>query len=255
MADAGATRLGWRRWLALGVALGLFVFDVLGHEWISRWCDTLSTEYGFGVFDHRARLILVIVCIGVVAGALIARRKLLHTRVVLGVASLAVVSTLAHRFLIVNNVELVHLPQYALLAALFLAGGLSPRAALACTALAGILDELHQYQVGTGLRPELTYLDYNDMLLNLLGGTWAIVLAAPAHLPALPAPSRRARVARWSAAALFLAGAAVLAAVDPPGWTVHYGAFERAYYVLSSSLAVVLAAVLWAVPCYVIPRK
>ena len=87
---------------------------------------------------------------------------------------------LAARGLLVANIELVHFPQYALLASVLYAGGLEPEAAWLLAAVAGSFDELYQHLVIYADRPD-TYLDYNDMILNALGAAAGAFLFARAR--------------------------------------------------------------------------
>ncbi|MDD3312508.1 hypothetical protein [Pseudodesulfovibrio sp.] len=79
----------------------------------------------------------------------------------------------SNTFLICTNVERIHYPQYAILGLLLrgLIGG-DAWALLACN-LVGMTDELLQY----ALYPQYTkYLDFNDMILNMVGAQAGISL-------------------------------------------------------------------------------
>jgi hypothetical protein len=129
---------------------------------------------------------------------------------VLGAAGVA-----AQESLLVSNVELIHYPQFALLAGLILATGLGAETAWVLTTVAGIADEVYQYLVLYAGVPNI-YLDYNDMVLNAIGAAYAVCLFVAAggrestHDPA--AMRRLRRVASAIFAALFL----VALWIDPP---------------------------------------
>lgn len=76
-------------------------------------------------------------------------------------------------FLIVNNIERIHYPQYAVLALLL---GLSLREEMLVffvTIFAGFVDEFLQYAMDP---MKTNYLDFNDIVLNVLGAMVGIVL-------------------------------------------------------------------------------
>jgi hypothetical protein len=247
---------GRRQRLARAVAAALALGNVLLHEPVSDFCRGVEARIGFAALDRGAFLAIAAtsVLLAALAAAVLARRHPgpPEPRPLVGLLALAAVTVLAHRYLIVNNIEIIHFPQYALLAGALLAGGLSPRAAWAVASAVGIGDELAQYVQWSGVRPD-TYVDTNDMLLDLIGAAWAVVLVlaargrrtTPAVMPAsatAPASApRRSPTGRIQAALAAVAGL-VLLVLDPPGWAVRHGAFERAYYVLSASTAMALGA-------------
>ena len=113
------------------------------------------------------------------AGALLLLRR--HAAACAGRAcspalvALGAITVAAQRWLLVTNVELIHFPQFGLLAALLLFAGLGPRAAWIGATLGGVLDETYQYLVD--LRPPAdVYFDYNDVVLNAIGAAWAVIL-------------------------------------------------------------------------------
>jgi len=82
------------------------------------------------------------------------------------VASMRQIATaLAQRALLVTNVELIHLPQFGLLAALLLVGGLPPQLAWIVATLAGAIDETYQLLVIYRALPNV-YFDWNDIVLQ-----------------------------------------------------------------------------------------
>ncbi|MFN8641672.1 MAG: hypothetical protein U0802_08465 [Candidatus Binatia bacterium] len=97
-----------------------------------------------------------------------------------------------------SNVELIHLPQFALQAALLLAVGLPPRLAWSGAVIAGAVDETYQHLVICAGVPD-TYFDWSDIVLNAIGATWAVVLARGGQARRRRCRSARARTRRAGA--------------------------------------------------------
>jgi hypothetical protein len=79
----------------------------------------------------------------------------------------------ADHYLIVNNIERIHFPQYAMLALLL---GLSLRNEMLIffvTTFAGFVDEFLQFAMDP---MKTNYLDFNDIVLNILGAAAGVVL-------------------------------------------------------------------------------
>jgi hypothetical protein len=87
-----------------------------------------------------------------------------------------VLIVLVYNTMFMVNTEAIHFPQYALLGMLLLP--LTGRAAEAITwvTLFGAFDEAWQYWVLSN-QVEYVYFDFNDIVLNLLGGAFGVLLA------------------------------------------------------------------------------
>jgi hypothetical protein len=160
-------------------------------------------------------------------------------------AGLAAASVAAHRWMLTGNVELIHFPQYALLTGLLVLGGLGTAAAWVGGVAAGVADEVYQHAILYAHRPD-TYLDFNDMVLNAIGTSWAALL-----LPARPKGHRRWPQRGWPRRALPLAGGVLglaLLYLHPPELTpfLRPALTGRRYHVLSAGEALACAVVLWA---------
>jgi hypothetical protein len=146
----------------------------------------------------------------------------------------------------------VHLPQFALLAALLSRAGLSGPAAFVMATVAGIFDETYQHLVIYANTPG-TYFDINDIVLNATGAAWGVLLLVPA-----PATNETERsVARVSASLKShpmlwsLGGVAALALAwwwDPPVFTPLFrtSPAHPFYRVLSTSEGLVISGILGA---------
>lgn len=177
---------------ALGVAFPLL------HSGVTAACDAGVDRLGFVGFNQVALLALgVLSALG--CGVILWRARGRR----LAALALGGLCVAAWQWLLVANVEIVHLPQFALLAALLARAGLAaPRAWVAATA-AGWVDEVYQHLVLYAGRAD-TYMDYNDVFFDALGAAWGVLLVA-------------GRWPRWLAPGLVVAGAAAMA-LDPPVW-------------------------------------
>jgi hypothetical protein len=225
----------------LAAAAAMFVSDLLLHKPISDVCDWLVGRYGMAHFNRAALLAIglgsLALALAVVGPAI--RRAPPRTLVALALLSVATVA--AHQLLLVANVEIIHFPQYAILAGLLLVAGMDPLHAWVVATLLGIADETYQHLVIYRGRSG-TYLDYNDMILNTLGVCWAILLNA--------ARGARARSLRWRTLAWTFsasAGVGLFLAFWRPGESFfRRAATGRNYHVMTVGEGVLVATLLGA---------
>lgn len=238
---------------------GLFL-----HKPVSDICDALLARIGREPYEVLSLLGIAGVS---VAGAVLLRRSPIASAprsaappaggkgvarwpVAAAVLLLAAASLAAQRWLLVINVELIHFPQFGLLAALLLAAGLGPQAAWLGATVAGVVDEAYQHLVVYAGVPN-TYFDYNDIVLDGLGAAWAVVLAGAGR-------GRAPRSARALGAAMFAAVAVALWLAPPrlaarEGFPFYGPVFVRAatgrdYHVMAASEGLAaLVFLLWVV--------
>lgn len=187
------------------VAAALLIGNLFMHKRVSDICDALYARVGRGPYERWT--LLGIAALSLAGAALLLRHRgaqLRRPRLAGCVVALVALSVAAQRWLLVSNVELIHLPQFGLLAALLLLSGLGPQAAWIGATLAGVLDEAYQYFVIYAHLPAV-YFDYNDIVLNGIGAAWAVVLGAAGAQPRQPAPRSRRVALALTAAALALA--------------------------------------------------
>lgn len=159
----------------LFLATVLVVGNLFAHKPISDLCDRLFVALGRSAYEAVALLAIGAASIGA-AFALRGRWSRSGDKpAVLPLLGLAVMTIAAQRWLLVSNVELIHFPQFALLAVLLLAAGIEPRPAWLIATAAGVLDEVYQWRFIYAGVPH-TYLDFNDMLLNAMGAAWPVLL-------------------------------------------------------------------------------
>ncbi len=171
----------------LALAWGFMVF---GHDYIGR---TLANSWDINArqaFNARFTVIggvmgavFLVVCL---IATLRSGRFIIQKLAYFGLT--AVLALLAFKYLLVVNSEIMHFPQYALVAVLvYVLLGNFPET-LFFTIFLGILDEAYQFFV---LAPEKTsYVDFNDMWLNAIGGAIGLLIAG-SLLPRRLAPKSR----------------------------------------------------------------
>jgi hypothetical protein len=135
------------------------ILDPWGHDAVQRLADFCSVAF-----------LIVTAALAIRVARVHRRGAMKHFGV--GLVLLALLYA-ADRTLIVNSIERVHFPQYAVLALLL---GLSLRSEILIfliTTFAGFVDEFLQYV----MEPMKTnYLDFNDIVFNLLGAAAGVVL-------------------------------------------------------------------------------
>ncbi|MBW2109715.1 MAG: hypothetical protein JRI36_13795 [Deltaproteobacteria bacterium] len=197
------------------VALGYLVFVVLSHDWVSdlyAWivghCNRVTLEAWLRVGALGLGVLSVSAC-------LIPSRKRGYVgfrESILWWIMLVVFLVGADWFLIVTNIELIHYPQYAVLAVLFRLAVWDDFFAVFLTTVGGIFDELVQFI----WNPQYTkYIDFNDCVLNALGGMLGITL----FLIATPQVSRMTAGLRKVKAWVYSITGALVALVIVAEWS------------------------------------
>lgn len=234
------------RAVAWAVAGALLLADLFLHKRISDLSDWFVKAYGFHRYNQDILYVLAVPCVAVVLALLLRRgRQLARPNFTGPLLILIVMTVLAHQYLLVANIELIHFPQYAIPAAVFLGGGLSPLSSWLAASFCGVIDEIYQHLVIYAGVPA-TYLDYNDMILNAIGAAWAVVLLQSWSRVA-PSARRQPIVFARRHPTLCAGGlAAVLLFarwLDPPQLTpfLRHALTGRWYHVLSLP-----EAILWA---------
>ncbi len=235
------------------VAVGLVVGNLFLHKTISDWCDALFVRIGRGPYERVTLLAIVVLC--VVGGLVLLRgraRMLRDPRVLAGLLALSAATIAAQQWLLVSNVELIHFPQFGLLAALLLFAGLGLQAAWIGATAGGVLDETYQHLVIYAGVPG-TYFDYNDIVLNAIGAAWVVALAAAGGGGATIPGAQRWRRA-WLVASVVGLGVSLwlapprVAAMDTfPYWrpALARAATGRDYHVMSASEGLAAVLLLW----------
>ncbi len=167
------------RWVSWIAAALLVVGNLLLHKPISDLCDQLFARLGREAYERLTLLGIGALSVAGFAWLLRARiGALTAPRPLLTIAALALMTIAAQRWLLVSNVELIHLPQFGLLAAILIGVGAPPSLAWLCATGAGGLDEAYQRLVIYPQVPNV-YFDWNDIVLNGIGAAWVAVVLAP----------------------------------------------------------------------------
>jgi len=161
--------LSERRLLTVALASTYLIVVILFHRSVSAIFDWLSEKLSFKVYNDSIFLIslMVMVACGVMVLVKIVKgeRRCQKITYCLFTAFLVVVS---YKTLVVFNVENIHYPQYAILALPVFALLKHFGATVFWVTLLGALDEAYQYAV-LCRNNYATYLDFNDIVLNLIG--------------------------------------------------------------------------------------
>ena len=185
------TRLSERRVVTVLIAGTYYAIGVLCHRRVSDLFDALRNTLSFKRYDtlmFDSGLFLMAVLF---ASCLV---KIMHGREARTLKLLYLLFTgcllaAAHHALIVFNIENIHFPQYAVLAVLVFALVGRFGETVFWVTLLGALDESYQYFVLYG-NNNTVYLDFNDIILNLVGAGLGLVLVYALSDP-LPAPVAR----------------------------------------------------------------
>jgi len=228
-----AWRTGWW-WVAALVAVNLFL-----HLPISDVFDGLARRYGFTEYDTVTRGVFLIA--GLACAAWLWQPSTHRAGVRRALVYLGAIIAIAQALVVVNGIEAIHYPQYALLAWLLARSGVGlERSWMTATAL-GAIDEIWQWQ--TLPRAVPGYLDWNDVVLNAVGAALGVLVVvrvrrAPLAEPVLPAT----RIG----GALALAGLIALVCgplIERPFYRLTPGG--RWFHLLSPFEAVVCVAAVW----------
>jgi len=163
---------GWRTgwwWVAALVAFNLFL-----HLPISDVFDGFARRYGFTEYDTVTRVVFLVA--GLACAAWLWRPFAHGPGVRRELVCLGGIIAIAQALIVVNGIEAIHYPQYALLAWLLVRSGTGlERSWLSATGL-GVIDEIWQWQ--TLPRAVPGYLDWNDIVLNAIGAALGVLVVA-----------------------------------------------------------------------------
>jgi hypothetical protein len=228
-----AWRAGWW-WVAALVAFNLFL-----HLPISDVFDGLARRYGFTEYDTVTRVVFLVA--GLACAAWLWQPSAQTASMRRALVYLGVIIAISHALLVVNGIEAIHYPQYALMTWLLVRSGIGlEHSWLTATAL-GAIDEIWQWQTLPRVVPG--YLDWNDILLNAVGAALGVLVVvhmrrAPVEEPVLPAT-------HIGAAVVFAGLIAGLFGplIEQPFYRLTPGG--RWFHLLSPFEAVVCTAAVW----------
>jgi hypothetical protein len=214
-------------------------FNLWLHLPISDVFDGLARRYGFIQYDTVTRVVFL--AAGLASAAWLWWPSPHRAAVRRAVVWIAVVIAAAQSLIVVNGIEAIHYPQYALMAWLLVRVGLGLEQSWLTATTLGALDEIWQWQ--TLPRAVPGYLDWNDILLNAVGAALGLLIVVRMRR----ASSAEALLSNMQVAgALAVAGLAARLSgplVNWPFYRVTPGG--RLFHVLSPCEAVLCLAVVW----------
>lgn len=234
--------IGDRRARAWLVATAVVFFaDIFLHLPVTDFCDWLATRYGFTNYDLAVRVgfMLLGACTFVTIWLWPSGHRLL---VGLAMTFLAALMLLAHKLIVVNAVESIHYPQYALIVLLLAPAVGNLEIAWIGATILGAIDEGYQARFLPRGAPD--YFDWNDVVLNAIGAAAGVVIVVT-FTKVARRPLRDSAGLRWAIAAAAVVIAFVLA---PPVWSPFFEATPggRLFHRLTASEAMVVLAVIYA---------
>jgi membrane protein DedA with SNARE-associated domain len=160
-----------------------FLAVSLPHYPVSDWIDhTFLIPYGFQVVQRfgdilSILLFVIILALGFKVFQVYHKYAVRHFLIWL---LLLILMVAADRILIVNNIERIHFPQYAVLS-LILGWSLRNEMLIFFTSsFAGFVDEFLQYVMDPNRG---NYLDFNDIVFNMLGAALGVALLMSLRTP------------------------------------------------------------------------
>jgi hypothetical protein len=235
-------------WLV--VTAVVFLAGVFLHLPVTDFCDWLARVYGFTAYDSAVRAGFI--ALGAGAGIAIWLRPV-PSRLTLGLAAtvLLMLAAIAHRIIVVNAVESVHYPQYALVVCLLARAGTRLEAAWLTGTALGAIDEGYQAVFLPRGAPE--YFDWNDVVLNGIGAAFGTLFVLAFMRPADGRPIGRSAGLSW---AIVITAIVIAAILSPPIWSPFFELTPggREFHRLAASEAVVLLAGIHGIVMWVARR-
>ena len=228
-----------RGWLA--AAFGLFALDIALHLPTTDFFDYLAKRFGFVEYDAVTGAVFLAIGVATLAAlwwCTPQRRPVVRS----GLIGVVVAMFVARAFLLLNAIENIHYPQYALLVLVFARAGLSLEACWLVSVGLGVIDEGYQHIVLPRGTPQ--YLDANDIIFNAIGALIGVVMIlAWSDRPSEPP------IVSWRAASRMTLLALVLSALAAPPVRAEFYQWTpggRRFHLLTPFEAVMIGGALWA---------
>jgi len=235
-----------RAWLAAAAAL--FVADLFLHLPVTDFCDALVKKYGFYPFDGFVRRGFEMAGAVCLCGTWMRPRR---ERTVVGTALLTLVAIVAaaQMLIVLNGVEDVHYPQYALLTYALARGLPTLEAAWLSGTILGAVDEGYQFVALPRGTPG--YFDWNDVVLNAIGSAFGIVIAVM-----FVRRSREELLSRRRALLIACAAVAAVIILAPPILRPFFDVTPggRRFHRMAGWEAMAVVAALWSGVRYLVAR-
>ncbi len=235
-------------WLvAAGV---LFAADLFLHLPVTDFCDALVKRFGFFTFNTVVLRGFAAVGVFCLCGAWAAPQRR-HNGVAGATAVLIAITALAQMLIVLNAVEDVHYPQYALMTCVLVRALPTTELAWIGSTALGAADEAYQFLELPRGTP--TYYDWNDVVLNAIGATFGVLIMLMLSNAGRP---RLLVSSRWMIASALVVLAAALVFAPPalvPFFTITPGG--RRFHKMSAAEALAVAMLLWAGIRYLVTRR
>jgi len=156
-----------------------FLLVVLPHKRFGTWINRLFGKNGFGLTRNEYNEVIAMTALtvfGIMAVGLffLLKKHPEWKKVIFYLLSSLIFAIIIVNVLFVINIEMVHFPQYAAFAILIFAFTNRYFSTLVWTTIAGSIDEAYQYFY---LAPNDTgYYDFNDVVTNLIGATFGLII-------------------------------------------------------------------------------
>lgn len=161
--------------LNLIIALVYYLLVVLPHEQVGIFiAETFKinarAQYNL-IFLSLGLVLLSMLCIPIIKGI---RTHKNGKKILFYLAATIIFTILSFKILLVLNSEVIHFPQYAVMAFLLFPLCKNYKEVLFWIILLGAIDEAYQYFY---LAPDRTdYFDFNDIIIDTLGGAFGLIL-------------------------------------------------------------------------------
>ncbi|PHN04426.1 hypothetical protein CRP01_20670 [Flavilitoribacter nigricans DSM 23189 = NBRC 102662] len=189
----------------LTIGLSYYLLAVLPHEWMGKWIYATFFPGDIDTYNLRFLSMAVLAAFFCLIPLLFNLLRYKEGRnITIGYLLLTLtLMMLAYFSIFVLATELVHFPQYAILAILLFPLSWRYGDTLFWATLLGALDEAYQYFY---LAPDRTdYYDFNDVVINFLGAALGLVFLR-SFAGCWPSPSRRS----WQQSPVLWTGAALI---------------------------------------------
>ena len=166
---------GWI--IAFNITTGYFLASILLHKRMCDLADFLVEKLTRARLDDYLFQVeyLFIFILALFLGWFIFKGREKRVYLLFFGGAVGSAAYVANKFLLVVHLEKIHYPQYAILTVLLLLWIKNAYSVLKIATCLGIVDELYQWYFLSSNR-RTTYIDFNDMILNLLGGLMGILI-------------------------------------------------------------------------------
>jgi len=164
------------RLFTLVFAGSYFSAAVLGHELVSRasvWVENKFTRVVYNNIIAVFSIFLAVIFFFIIFNKL--KKEKQKTLKIIYWCFTAIITAVAFRTLLVNNIESIHFIQYAILSLPVFALTGSFGETVFWITLLGAVDEAYQYFILYDYARDV-YFDFNDIILNLIGGGIGVVV-------------------------------------------------------------------------------